>query len=81
MKRQTSAGWPDGWFDGKKVEPTYVYKATEAGEQKYKLLSNGTFVLKIKPSTGSSIFYIWDNQNDFYNDVKEQYPELKRKPS
>lgn len=78
MKKQTGK-FPDGWFEGNKVTPTYVYKATEVGEQKYKLLSNGNFVLKIKPEHGQSTYYIWDSLNDFYTDVKVQYPELKGK--
>ena len=75
--RKQVGRWPDGWFDGNVVQPTYIYRAPEQGEHKYKTLSNGNYVLKIKRSSGPSVFYIWNNSNEFYDDVKKQYPELQ----
>lgn len=79
MKKQVGR-WPDGWFDGNVITPTYVYKSVEVGEHKYKVLPNGNVVLKVKRDGNPSVFYIWDSSDDFYRDVKDQYPELKNKP-
>lgn len=72
MYTRTVGKFPDGWFDGKVIEPSFLYKTDELGPQKYKTLSNGKFVLKVKRDRQASVFYIWNDINAYYKDAKDQ---------
>lgn len=64
--------WPTGWFDGREIVPTFTYRTDEKGEQRYKLLSNGHLVLKVKRDKQYSVFYVWDTLDQYYTDAKIQ---------
>lgn len=65
---------PEGWFGGRVMEPTYIFKTEEKGEVKFKMMTNGKFGMKIKRRLQGlqSVYYVWTDITEYYSDVKKQ---------